>query len=260
MLPRPPFSYSFHPAPGEKKLPPSKARLVRLSESRNRITDEQSWFRKNGLSLPTFGADLAQGKRGDIPLSAPEALDQQHLIRAIDDGENVHLLYGRDFSGGRLLARLHRGEDPTLPALFDFRNYVTPPAFVKADRELVGESVQWAQQAGGVLYLSNFHRTYAKSSKRLNGYLNAINAETGKLRWRSRPLICNSSTFVVAGDAIVTGYGFTREPDFLYLLNRRDGSVLQSVALKSGPEYIVSKGDRVYVRCYSSDLVFRLKR
>jgi hypothetical protein len=45
----------------------------------------------------------------------------------------------------------------------------------------------------------------------------------------------------------------------LYVLDRRTGRIVQRVALKSAPEHLRLKGDRVYVRCYDMDYVFRLK-
>jgi hypothetical protein len=78
--------------------------------------------------------------------------------------------------------------------------------------------------------------------------------------WRSRPLVANAASFIVVGDVLITGYGFTAEPDFLYLLNRRSGAVIQTIPLRSGPEYLALKKDVLLVRTYNTDAVFRLVR
>jgi hypothetical protein len=72
--------------------------------------------------------------------------------------------------------------------------------------------------------------------------------------------VAGASNFIVRDRVIVTGYGFTSEPDFLYLLDRRDGSVVQRVRLRSAPEWILARGDRLYVRCYDTNYVFELVR
>jgi len=54
------------------------------------------------------------------------------------------------------------------------------------------------------------------------------------------------------GDLIVAGYGFTREPDFLYLLDRRTGKALDR------PEVIKLRRAHLHVRTYDHDLVVRI--
>ncbi len=72
--------------------------------------------------------------------------------------------------------------------------------------------------------------------------------------------MCNSRNFAVSGDALIAGYGFTAEPDWLYVLDRKTGAVVQKLRLASGPEYVIARGDRVFVRCYNTDYVFKLTR
>ena len=85
------------------------------------------------------------------------------------------------------------------------------------------EPVTWAREVDGVLYVSNSHLTYATATKGRNAYLSAIEIGARKTLWRSPALVANARTFVVTGDLIVAGYGFTAEPDYLYLLDRGPG-------------------------------------
>ncbi len=256
VLPRPPFAHFYQWA----STSPPTAKLIKISDTPNRITDVARWFQANDLQWPAVEADrLTRGDRGPLPREIPEQFAGHRLIRAVTMPPLFLAIYGEDFSGGRYVVGFDSSRK-VFPFAFDFQNYVVPPAYLPDDREFVNEWVQWAQVAGGVLYVSNFHRTYSKSSKGRNGYITAISLATSDLLWRSPPLVANAANFTVTGNVLITGYGFTAEPDFLYLLNRMSGSIHQTVPLRSGPEYLVIKRDQVFVRTYNTDALFRLVR
>lgn len=165
--------------------------------------------------------------------------------------------YGRDRASARYLLAY----DPAghFQYGFDFKNYVWPPRIPPGEREFVYEEVVWAREANGVLYAENAHWTYAKSSYGQNAYITAIDLKTKKRLWRSRALVANARTFVVDGEYLVTGYGFTAEPDFLYLLDRRTGRVVERLALPSAPDRITRRGDRLTVRTYDHVVTVDLK-
>jgi outer membrane protein assembly factor BamB len=120
--------------------------------------------------------------------------------------------------------------------------------------------LRWAREVGGVLFVANAHRTYASTTGRRNGYLTALDPATGRVLWQSRSLVANADSFAVMGDVIVTGYGFTSEPDYLYALDRRTGRALARLPLPTGPELIASAGDTLTVRTYDHRVVARLHR
>ena len=64
------------------------------------------------------------------------------------------------------------------------------------------------------LYVCNGGGSYAREVSGKKGFVTAIDLATGVLRWRSDPLVCNAATFAIAGDYLITGYGFTDESDF----------------------------------------------
>ncbi len=141
---------------------------------------------------------------------------------------------------------------------FDFRAYAWPPRYVKADREFVYEEVVWAKEADtGLLYVKTAHATYATSSYGLNGHLSAIDLRT-KARWRSAALVANARTFVLLNDVAVSGYGFTREPDYLYALDRTTGKVVGRLLLSSAPDLIVRHGSVLTVDTYDHRLTIRV--
>jgi outer membrane protein assembly factor BamB len=141
---------------------------------------------------------------------------------------------------------------------FDFDTYAYAPGTPQRERKFTYQQVTWAVEGGGVLYVSHAHNTYARSSGGMNAYLTAIDTRGGRVLWRSPALVSNASNFEMAGGLLVTGYGFTEEPDFLYLLDKRTGEVRQRLRVRSGPTYIIRKGDRLHVRTYDADLVVRL--
>jgi len=178
-------------------------------------------------------------------------LNGDDLQTAIRQGSKLFLLYGPDAASGRYLL----GADLRTQALayaFDFSSFTRPP------NGGWFEPVTWAREVGGILYISNSHLTYASATKGRNAYVSAIDLRAKRTLWRSPALVANARTFVVTRDLIVAGYGFTAEPDFLYLLDRRTGKVLDRLALPTAPEIIKLRGDRLHVRTYDRDIVVRL--
>jgi hypothetical protein len=88
--------------------------------------------------------------------------------------------------------------------------------------------------------------------------VSAVDLVRKRTLWRSPALVANARTFVVTGNLIVAGYGFTREPDFLYLLDRRTGKVVDRLELPTAPEIVELRNGRVHVRTYDHDVVVRI--
>lgn len=167
-------------------------------------------------------------------------------------------VYGADFSSGRYLVAASSATERVLYAV-DFKNYAWPPRIKAGDREFVYEQPVWAQEAGGTLYVETAHSTYASSSYGRNGYVTAIDLETKRAVWRSPALVANADTFLLAGRYLVTGYGFTSEPDYLYLLDRATGKVVDRLLLPNAPEKITWQGALIRVRTYDHVVTVRLR-
>jgi hypothetical protein len=69
-------------------------------------------------------------------------------------------------------------------------------------------------------------------------------------------LVANAVNFLVRDGYIITGYGFTAEKDFMYVVDARTGETLQKLKVKSGPSYILERDGRIYARTYDHDYVF----
>lgn len=182
------------------------------------------------------------------PAWAPIAYGGATLDGAVRQSGKLFLVYA-----GRYLV----GAEARTQALryaFDFGAFTQPPNRGEF------EPLTSARETAGVLYVSNSHLTYASQTRGRNAYLSAIDLGTRKTLWRSPALVANARTFVVTGGLIVAGYGFTAEPDFLYLLDRRTGTVLHRLPVASAPEIIKLRDGRLHVRTYDRQIVARIVR
>ena len=110
-----------------------------------------------------------------------------------------------------------------------------------------------------VLYVETTHLTYARSSYGQNAYITAIDLNTERAVWRSSPLVANARNFLVTPRYLVSGYGFTNEPDYLFALDRRTGKSVGFLNLPSAPETIAWQSGQIRVRTYDHVVIVRLK-
>ncbi len=238
------------------RKPDASLRLTQVSERRNKVTDDEEWWIGNRLDPLSYQVpNLFMNVEGNLPSVIPEKFRGLRIVAAIRS-DPILAIYGEDFSDGRYLCAVDPSNGGIVFAM-DFSAFQWPHQFSQSERQYVRMKTEWAYLEAGILYVSHAHRTYARSSNGYNAYISAVDVRTGALLWRSQPLVSNAQNFVVRGDAIVSGYGFTSEPDFVYVLNRADGRVVQQVPVKSGPSYLVDKEDRLYVRTYNTDYVFQ---
>lgn len=78
------------------------------------------------------------------------------------------------------------------------------------------------QYDDGVLYLNEACLSYAKDAGGRCSQLVAMDPKTGRERWRSSYLTSRHN-FLVRGDYIIAGYGFTAEANHLYIVRKSDG-------------------------------------
>jgi hypothetical protein len=245
VLERPPFSY--YAAPGAVRGGARGVGLELLEQHGNAIDDTPGWFHKHGLEL---GSSLL------VPPEVAGAINGHDLIMAIPAEEYLTLIYADQQGRGRYLF-LWSMASRRYSHGFDFGAYMLAPGGA-ADDDSVTQAIDWAMVEGGTLYVAHSHRNFAIASGGKNGYISAIDLHSRRLLWRSAALVSNAANFVIIGNTVISGYGFSAEPDYLYLLDAASGEQLQRIRLRSHPQYIVSKADRLYVRSYDSDYLFRV--
>lgn len=251
------FPAAAQDAPAFVPVPPPQesaagapVRLEEISSRGNAITDVDGWWTRNGLESPFLPVPLS-------PIPAPGVLPPEVAVRAGEniavtagrDGEGVFAIYGQDFSRGALVA-LYRPDSSgrlTRTHALDFSGWFTPQF-----------RIWWVQRRGDTLYFNYGINGYASEVEGRTAFLAAVDLSSHRTVWRSAPLVSNSRNFVIVGDSIVTGYGFTAEPDHLYVIDCRTGRTTSKAKVASAPEFLVLRDDRLFVRCYNRDYVFRV--
>jgi hypothetical protein len=254
ILPVPPF-VAFTRS-GLAPTPSSAPRLVQLSKRRNGITDGDAWFQSNGLARHGFIGPRPVGG-GDVPVGLPVRVDSWLILWGHKSALHTTLVLGRDWRGGQRVAVLDAANRPI--EVFDFAAWARAPFTEPGAEPFVEQSVSWAEVHDDVLYVATGHSTYAKSSGGKNAFVSAVDLRSGELLWQSAPLVSNAENFLVIGDWVVCGYGFTAEPDALFVLDRATGKTAARVPLPSGPTYLVLKDGTLFVRTYDHDLTFRIQ-
>ena len=140
----------------------------------------------------------------------------------------------------------------------DFSDFEYAGDFKQSEKEFVRQQIRYAQVKDHILYLSIGHLTYAASSPH-NAYVAAVDLAEKKLLWKSQPLVSNAANFVIKGDVLLCGYGFTAEPDYIYQLDLGSGKVIDKTAVKSKADYLILKDNILYVRTYNTDYTFRIE-
>jgi len=263
-LETPPFSYVLE----DSAL--TFVSLELMESGSNRVTDYDQWFGLHSWPALTYhNGGVNDAIRGTTP---PAGVDRVlrtpgegrfHLSQIIFGQEKTLALYGDEPNrfGVVLHPRILVVMDPyslRQEQVLDFLTYSEGPDNLVQDVDFVFQALRWAEVQEGILYVSTAHRTYAESSGGLNAYITALDLETLEILWRSEPLVANAENFLLIGDTIVSGYGFTDEDDYIHLLNRLTGEVLESIPVPTAPDYLCREGDKLFVRCYNTDLVFSI--
>lgn len=96
---------------------------------------------------------------------------------------------------------------------------------------------------------------YAKVLGGKTAYVACIDAPEATLLWRTGPLVSNGPLLLLP-DHLVTGYGFTAEPDHLHVIDKASGAIVQKVALPNAMEDLALQDGKLYVKTYDRYAVF----
>ncbi len=95
--------------------------------------------------------------------------------------------------------------------------------------------VQDIRLADGVLYFNEACQSYASEAGGACSSLVAADPRARRVLWRTDPLVSNGR-FAIRGCYVVAGYGFTAEPDAVFLVDRGTGKLRQKIGVSSAPQ------------------------
>ena len=230
-----------------------QVKLTQKSQKKNKITDDVAWFDNNQVKLP-----IIYTVEPYIPRMIPNAFDPKDvddrylqyngipLMTAYEYGDTQIYTYGDVYYHVVSMLVVRNGEP--LRA-FDFSNYA----------QVHEHYIAWAVVEDDILYVQHTGNGHAAGFNGQNAYISAISLADNKALWTSKPLTANARNFIISGNSLICGYGFSDEPDFLYVLDKKSGERVQSLKLKTGPDFIIEKDGVILVRTYSEDYVFSMK-
>lgn len=225
----------------------------------------------NIIGHPTLGWDDTDYA---IPSDVPEIYDGEWVLNDVFyDGDYPVAIYGRAPHteplpwGKSELDISRRGRDPHLIMLVDptrdakkvynTSSMTFPPKSRRTDTDR--QSVTWAVVKDGILYFSIAGLPGADGGQ--NEYIVAIDTETDKTLWVSKPKTCNSQNFLIIDNSIVCGYGGTGVTDYVNVLNRFTGVQKQHLWVATAPDWFALGSDgRLYVSLYDTHISFRVTR
>ena len=215
-----------------------------------------------------------------LPVTIPLGYGTLPLTTALSSGEYVIASYGGSpWLLSPYLAVFRR--DGSVRAFLDLRSYTQGPGSnviqakvgsmkveqggrTLASSDIIATGLEhplelvWAVASGSVLYVEHAVNGYTKESGGKTGYLTAIDMDSGDVMWRSAAQVANAKTFLLDAPrgVIVSAYGFTAEPRFVYVLDASTGVTVQKTQVTATPEIFVKKEDVVHLRGYDRDYTF----
>lgn len=194
-------------------------KLQVISEEYNNIDWANDWYERENLSLPMIGNEWNYFY--DDTYEYLWADDELYIFdRQISDSD-THCLY--------------------------VLQYPTDQWYINGNNAYLKD---------GIFYGASVTNGYAEPD---SCFMFAYDLEQDKLLWRSADQSYNSMNFVVKGDVILCGYGFTAEDDYLYQINRNTGEILDRLKLKKKPDLLVEQDGKLYVHTYSYDYVIDMQ-
>lgn len=206
--------------------------LSPVTEHTSDWLDEDAWSAENGIPLPER-----------FPYS-----DGTYRYDANNNSD-----------AGILSLTVTNEVNDSLQGNYYFDEFIEPPN--RGDDFFAGftqPDIKYALIKDDILYVSIGHRTYA-SANPYTSYLVAIDTLSGETLWRSEDQVCGSNNFIIEGDSIICGYGFTSEPDYIYIINRNNGKNQKQIKVKSAPYYFIPHDGYLFVLTYNTEYQYTIQ-
>ncbi|MDW8282128.1 MAG: hypothetical protein RMK29_10475 [Myxococcales bacterium] len=244
--------------PGPQHLPPllgpaevkRSARLI-TDFDLSQVASEPEAVGTGGITTQDQALRQALGNCSDSPTgerAAPGARydDRRTRLRVEVVGVEPAGRSGRRWEGVRCSYRISALDDPTL-------HVTLGPEHVPAFNELSG-----LEREDGTVYATLQFNGYAHEIGRRGNRVLALDLCTHTVRWRS-PDLWSNAALLLYRDYLITGYGFTREPAHVRVLNRWTGEPVQVLPLPKAPRDLRLQGGKLYVRLYDGYAAFPLR-
>ncbi len=237
IVPQPPIPSPAPAFPTTETTTPDGARVYRglLVASSPPLRPEMGGRLRMHSDGSLGNAAMRQWAGIPVPSYVPIGVETRELF-LLDRVDGGHLAFYRELldapscsfgSPCAPLVRLYR-DGGELAFSIDLTPFIRNPHQVE---------VQDVRYASGVVYYNEGCPTYSREAGGHCSQLVAIDGATARELYRT-PELTSNGYFLVEGDVIVSGYGFTDEDDFLYLFRRSDGSMLSRVRLPAGHDMI----------------------
>ncbi len=119
--------------------------------------------------------------------------------------------------------------------------------------------IRYEESVGNTLYVEISHNEYSVNEPN-SSYIVAIDLDSKEVLFRSEPLVANAGNFRIVDDCIICGYGFTAEPDYIYILDRFTGKKLDTIKVNSAPEQFEIIDGVLNVATYNTAYTFKIGR
>lgn len=222
----------------------------------------------NIIGHPTLGWDDTDFR---IPEGVPAVYEDKWALNDVfTDGDFPVAIYGRipsekPFPWGKSEKDLScRGRDPHLIMLLDPTREVKRVYNVRnlsiTPKDSLFEDIQWAVVKDGVLYFS-LSTVTAPDKDAQGNYLVAVDINTDKTLWMSKPRMINSSNFLIVGNSIICGLGGSGIPDYIYVLNRYTGVKTREYWIPTAATWFAIGDDNtLYAALYDKHVAFKITK
>jgi hypothetical protein len=240
-----------HPyAQEELEIQASRAcELILYHAEPNQIVDEEDWFDRYGLTFP----EAIDPRIPGVPQST--RFGNLRFLRAHDN--HLYAVYETVYTLTAPKDIYNEGHVYTL-IVFDNTSAAISAFDLKALFPDILEMC-WFEAIDDLIYFNTTYNGYADIRDNKTGYLYCLDITRKEIVWSTRNLISSYRGFTVHKDHVLTGYGFTAEPDFLYIIDRFNGDITQTIPIKTAHEHIIIKNSMCYVRTYNMNYVYTIK-
>lgn len=194
---------------------------------------------------------LRQSIPADLPAFVPRTLGNQNLVIADPTPDGWLCLYKGPFPmdnancsyTATLVSDMNR-----LTFSLDLNQFLSRPTDLE---------IQDIRYLDGKLFFNEACQSYSSQADGDCSALVCMNPFLPQVLWRT-PNLTSNNILIMHKGVIICGYGFTAEPDYLYLVDAATGSILSATELDSAHDYLEIQGDKLYVTTYKSLYTFQL--